>query len=81
MKITIDDKFMDWILDQIRGLYCLVHEYENHNCSDCPYYRNRKHVHCEEIPLIERLMITRKLYEKEENNDLQRKEDRTLQVD
>lgn len=70
MKITIDDKFMNWMLEQVRAYYCPWR-----NCTECPYYcKNRKHVqgyvHCSEIPLLEKLMIARKLYERRENNDL-----------
>ena len=69
MKITIDDKFMDWILDLVKGYYCI--DVFNCSCPDeCPYYyKNRKHIQdfvsCTEIPLLEKLMIARKLYEKE----------------
>lgn len=82
MKITIDDKFMRWMLAQVKAYYCEACS----ECKKCPYYYlNRKHVKgcadCSEIPLLERLMIARKLYEREEDNDLQRKEDRTLQAD
>ena len=66
MKITIDDKFMRWILAQVKAYYCE----SCRECTECPYYcKNRKHVQefadCAEIPLLERLMIARKLYEKE----------------
>lgn len=65
MKITIDDKFMRWILYHVKANYCKARD-----CMECPYYsKNRKHVQgfadCTEIPLIEQLMIVRKLYEKE----------------
>lgn len=64
MKITIDDNFMEWILDGIKSYYCN----ELYECTVCPYYcKNRKHVQgdtdCAEIPLLEKLMIARKLYE------------------
>lgn len=68
MKITIDDKFMSWMLDVVRGYYC--NDVIYCGCTDCPYhYSNRKHVQgnsdCAEAPLLEKLMIARKLYEKE----------------
>lgn len=67
MKITIDDKFMKWMLNVVRGYYCNDEIYCS--CTDCPYYRgNRKHVQgnpdCTEVPLLEQLMIARKLYER-----------------
>lgn len=69
MKITIDDNFMDWILDLIREYYC--NDVFYCSCPDeCPYLpKNGKHVQgfadCPKMSFIDKLMIARKLYEKE----------------